>query len=84
LAFCSFDPEVAERLLTDYGKDPTSPCHHRLDQCLHDYIEKAGITDDVDGFHFRSARRKTGHCARGIFKMGCCSVRTLFLLGSSS
>ncbi len=33
-------------------------CHHRLDQCLHDYIEAAGITDDVDGYLFRTARRK--------------------------
>jgi len=34
--------------------------HHRLDQCLHDYIEAAGIADDVDGYLFRTARRKTG------------------------
>ena len=42
------------------GKEHDVPCHHRLDQCLHDYIEAAGITDDVDGCLFRSARRKTG------------------------
>src|SRR5258708_7489322 len=34
--------------------------HHRLDQCLHDYIEAAGTTEDVDGYLFRTARRKTG------------------------
>jgi hypothetical protein len=33
---------------------------HRLDRCLHDYIEAAGIADDVDGYLFCSARRKTG------------------------
>jgi hypothetical protein len=31
--------------------------HHRLDQCLHDYIEAACIADDVDGYLFRSAHR---------------------------
>ena len=44
----------------DGGKEHDVPCHHRLDQCLHDYIEAAGITDDVDGYLFRTARRKTG------------------------
>ena len=34
--------------------------HHRLDQCLHDYIEAAGIADEIDGYLFRTARRKTG------------------------
>jgi hypothetical protein len=28
--------------------------------CLHDYIEAAGIADDIDGYLFRTARRKTG------------------------
>jgi integrase/recombinase XerD len=42
------------------GKEHDVPCHHRLDQCLHNYIEAAGITDDVDGYLFRTARRKTG------------------------
>jgi integrase-like protein len=36
------------------------PCHHRLDQYLHDYIEAVGIGDDVDGYLFRTARSKTG------------------------
>jgi len=46
------------------GKEHDVPCHHRLDQCLHDYIEAAGITDDVDGYLFRTARRKTGQLTR--------------------
>src|SRR5580700_10451412 len=40
--------------------EPIVPCYHSLNQCLHDYIEAAGITDDVDGYLFRTARRKTG------------------------
>jgi hypothetical protein len=47
------------RLHEKGGKEHV-PCHHRLDQCLHDYIEAAGIADDVDGYLFRTARRKTG------------------------
>jgi integrase len=37
------------RLHEKGGKEHDVPCHHSLDQCLHDYIEVAGITDDVDG-----------------------------------
>jgi len=48
------------RLHEKGGKEHDVPCHHRLDQCLQDYIEVAGIADDVDGYLFRSARRKTG------------------------
>jgi integrase/recombinase XerD len=47
-------------LSTKSIKEHDVPHHHRLDQCLHDYIEAAGITDDVEGYLFRSARRKTG------------------------
>jgi integrase len=43
------------RLHEKGGKEHDVPCHHRLDQCLHDYIEAAGIADDVDGYLFRSA-----------------------------
>jgi hypothetical protein len=32
-------------------KEHDVPCHHRLDQCLHDYIEAAGITDDLDAIY---------------------------------
>jgi hypothetical protein len=42
------------RLHEKGGKEHDVPCHHRLDQCLHDYIEAAGITDDVDGYLFRT------------------------------
>jgi len=48
------------RLHEKGGKEHDVPCHHRLDQCLHDYIEAAGIADDTDGYLFRTARRKTG------------------------
>ena len=47
------------RLHEKGGKEHDGPSHHRLDQCLHDYIEAAGIADDVDGYLFRTARRKT-------------------------
>ena len=32
------------RLHEKGGKEHDVPCHHSLDQCLHDYIEAAGIT----------------------------------------
>ena len=32
------------RLHEKGGKEHDVPCHHRLDQCLHEYIESAGIT----------------------------------------
>ena len=48
------------RLHEKGGKEHDVPCHHSLDQCLHDYIEAAGIADDVDGHLFRTARGKTG------------------------
>src|SRR5246127_4098560 len=40
------------RLHEKGGKEHDVPCHHRLDQCLHDYVEAAGITDDIDGYLF--------------------------------
>jgi len=48
------------RLHEKGGKEHDVPCHHRLDQYLHDYIEAAGIGEDLDGYLFRTARRKTG------------------------
>jgi integrase len=48
------------RLHEKGGKEHDVPCHHSRDQCLHDYIEATGIADDVDGYLFRAARRKTG------------------------
>jgi|SRR5580704_14790062 integrase len=46
------------RLYEKGGKEHDVPCHQSLDQRLHDYLEAAGIADDVDGYLFRSARRK--------------------------
>jgi site-specific recombinase XerD len=48
------------RLHEKGGKEHDVPCHHRLEQYLHDYIEAVGIGDDVDGYLFRAARRKSG------------------------
>jgi hypothetical protein len=45
------------RLHETGGKEHDIPCHHRLDQYLHDYIEAAGISDEVDAYLFRSGRR---------------------------
>jgi integrase len=59
------------RLHEKGGKEHDVPCHHRLDHCLHDYIEATGITDDVDGYLFRSARRKTGQLTTNpLFQQG--------------
>jgi hypothetical protein len=38
------------RLHEKGGKEHDVPCHHRLDQGLHDYIEAAGIAEDIDGY----------------------------------
>jgi integrase len=48
------------RLHEKGGKEHDVPCHHNLDQYLHDYIEAAGIADDSNGYLFRSAPRRTG------------------------
>jgi integrase len=48
------------RLHEKGGKERDVPRHHRLDHYLQDYIEAAGIDDDVEGHLFRTARRKTG------------------------
>jgi integrase len=48
------------RLHEKAGKEHDVPCHHRLDRYLRDYIEAADIGDEVDGYLFRTARRKTG------------------------
>jgi site-specific recombinase XerD len=48
------------RLHEKGGKEHDVPCHHNLDQYLHDYIAAAGIADDSDGYLFRSAPRRTG------------------------
>src|SRR6201993_4996202 len=46
------------RLHEKGGKEHDVPCHHRLDQCLHDYIEAAGIGDDTYRLPFPTCRRK--------------------------
>jgi integrase len=46
------------RLHEKGGNEHDVPCHHRLDQCLHDYIEAAGITDDVDAHRIIRRRAK--------------------------
>lgn len=48
------------RLHEKGGKEHDVPCHHNLDQYLHDYIEAASIADDPDGYPFRSSRARTG------------------------
>jgi len=42
------------RLSTKRGKEYDDPCHHRLDQCLHDYIEAAGIETRIGNHTFRT------------------------------
>jgi hypothetical protein len=54
------------------GKEHDVPCHHRLDQYLHDCIEAADIADDLDGYLFHTAHRKTGRLSTKPF-----SSRTL-------
>jgi site-specific recombinase XerD len=48
------------RLHEKGGKEHDVPCHHNLDQYLHDYIRAAGIADAADSYLFRSAHRRTG------------------------
>jgi integrase/recombinase XerD len=36
------------------------PCHHRLDEYLHEYIKQAGIENDKRGYLFRSTTSKNG------------------------
>ena len=35
------------RLHEKGGKEHDVPCHHRFDECLHDCLEAAGISDDI-------------------------------------
>jgi integrase len=42
------------RLHEKGGKEHDVPCHHRLDQCLHDYIEAAGIETRIGNHTFRA------------------------------
>jgi site-specific recombinase XerD len=48
------------RLHEKGGKEHDVPCHHNLNHFLDEYIDAAGIADDVDGYLFRTAAGKTG------------------------
>lgn len=48
------------RLHEKGGKVNEVPCHHRLDEYLHEYIEKAKLAADPKGYLFRSAASKKG------------------------
>ncbi|MDQ2842666.1 MAG: tyrosine-type recombinase/integrase [Acidobacteriota bacterium] len=48
------------RLQEKGGKEHQVPCHHQLDEYLHDYIQAAGIEQDRKGFLFRSMASKAG------------------------
>jgi integrase len=48
------------RLHEKGGKEHELPCHHNLDEYLHEYIAAAGIAADPEGPLFRTAARKTG------------------------
>jgi len=47
------------RLHEKGGKLHEMPCHHKLEEYLHAYIEAAGISADKKGFLFRTACRRT-------------------------
>jgi integrase/recombinase XerC len=59
------------RLHEKGGKGHELPCHHNLDQYLHDYIEAAGIADDPDGYLFRTGRCKTGQLSTNPLYQRC-------------
>jgi site-specific recombinase XerD len=48
------------RLHEKGGKEHDVPCHHSLDEYLHEYISAASIHDDDDGYLFRSAAKRSG------------------------
>jgi integrase/recombinase XerD len=48
------------RLREKGGKQHEVPCHHRLDEYLHVYIQAAGLESDPKGFLFRSMASKAG------------------------
>jgi integrase/recombinase XerD len=48
------------RLHEKGGKEHDVPCHHSLEEYLHEYANRAGILDDLGGYLFRSAAGKTG------------------------
>jgi site-specific recombinase XerD len=48
------------RLHEKGGKEHEMPCHHKLEDYLHAYIEQAGIAGDLKGVLFRSCIGRTG------------------------
>lgn len=48
------------RLQEKGGKEHQVPCHHRLDEYLHSYLNQAGIEHDAKGYLFRSMTSKAG------------------------
>lgn len=48
------------RLQEKGGKEHQVPCHHRLGEYLHDYIQATGMENDPKGFLFRSMASKAG------------------------
>src|SRR5208282_1390861 len=48
------------RLHEKGGKEHEVPCHHNLEQYLHEYIAAASLAADPDGMLFRTAAGKTG------------------------
>lgn len=42
------------------GEEHQVPCHHRLDEYLHAYFQRAGIEPDAKGYLFRSMTSKAG------------------------
>jgi site-specific recombinase XerD len=52
------------RLHEKGGKDHAMPCHHNLEQVLHEYIEGAGLAADPKGPLFRTIGRGTGQLTR--------------------
>jgi site-specific recombinase XerD len=48
------------RLHEKGGKEHEVPCHHTLEKYLDEYIEAAGIANDLDTGLFRTTGRKTG------------------------
>jgi len=48
------------RLHEKGGKLHEMPCHHKLEEYLHAYMEAAGIAADTKDYLFRTACRRTG------------------------
>ena len=48
------------RLHEKGGKEHEMPCHHHLEQYLHEYMEGVGIAADAKGWLFRSVAGRTG------------------------